>query len=239
MISRIKFIRKLIEINEQLIFYPRIRSVYKILNKKNQFNLIFDIGTNKGQSINQFLRVNPKVLIYGFEPNTNHYNKLLGKKNLRIFNIGCSNVNSELTFHENILDESSTFEEVDIESKWLKKKADILGRSKNELIKSSYKVECVKLSSFIRKYSINEIDLIKIDVEGHEYKVLQGLFDQVVSFNVKFIQIESHNDDLYRNSNSDSIERLLARNGFYIYKSIKHGFGDIRDIIYKHEGLNA
>ena len=107
------------------------------------------------------------------------------------------------------------------------------------MIKSSYKVECVKLSSFIRKYSINEIDLIKIDVEGHEYKVLQGLFDQVVSFNVKFIQIESHNDDLYRNSNSDSIERLLARNGFYIYKSIKHGFGDIRDIIYKHEGLNA
>ena len=52
-----------------------------------------------------------------------------------MYNYGCSDVNKELLFNENILDESSTFEVVDVNSKWLTKKAAILGKNKNELIK--------------------------------------------------------------------------------------------------------
>ena len=44
-----------------------------------------------------------------------------------MFNAGCSNINGESLFHENMLDESSTFENVDLNSNWLNKKAKILG----------------------------------------------------------------------------------------------------------------
>ena len=48
---RIKIIRFLIEINEFLFFYPKIRKFYNQLNKEGNFNVIFDVGTNKGQTI--------------------------------------------------------------------------------------------------------------------------------------------------------------------------------------------
>jgi hypothetical protein len=46
---------------------------------------------------------------------------------IKIHNLGVSNINGELTFHENILDETSTFEELNFASKYLEKKAKILG----------------------------------------------------------------------------------------------------------------
>ena len=52
-----------------------------------------------------------------------------------------------------------------------------------------------KAINFIFKEKIKEIDLIKIDVEGHEINVLRGLFNKKSS-RIKYIQL-SHNDDLY------------------------------------------
>ena len=76
------------------------------------------------------------------------------------------------------------------------------------------------------------IDLIKIDVEGHELKVLKGLFYNPLRSRVKFIQVEVHNDDLYEGQIKNEIIDLLELNNFYIYKEIKHGFGSFSDIIF-------
>ena len=231
---RIKIIRLLIEINEFLFFYPKIRKFYNQLNKEGNFNVIFDVGTNKGQTIRVLKKINPKVRIFGFEPNRFHYKKLVHSKiqNLFMYNYGCSDVNKELLFNENILDESSTFEVVDINSKWLTKKAAILGKNKNELIKKTYYVKCIRLSDFILKEKIKEIDLIKIDVEGHEINVLRGLFYKKSS-NIKYIQLESHNDDLYASKKNNDIDKIMKDNGYFLYQRVRHGFGNFSDLIYR------
>ena len=238
--TRVNIIRKLIELNENLFFYPKIRKAYKKLHKENHFNIVFDIGTNKGQTIKQFKAVNPKIFIYGFEPNKMHYNNLFNsnEENLKMFNAGCSNIEGELLFHENILDESSTFENVDFNSNWLNKKAKILGTKPKNLIQKSYKVKCIKLSTFFQKNKVKLIDLIKIDVEGHEYQVLEGIFEKKETL-IKFIQIENHNDDLYLTTNRNKIKKLLKDNNFKEFISISHGFGDIQDIIYKNGNIDA
>jgi hypothetical protein len=86
-------------------------------------------------------------------------------------------------------------------------------------------------------------DVLKIDVEGHELQSLQGLFNNSIDIGsktipVRFIQIESHNDDMYVNRNQQQqIDKLLAENNFEAAAKIKHGFGDFYEIIYENKSL--
>ena len=54
---RVKLVSFLISINENLIFYKRLKRVYLQLLKKDQLKVVIDVGVNKGQTI-QFLKKN-------------------------------------------------------------------------------------------------------------------------------------------------------------------------------------
>tara|TARA_B110000027_G_scaffold94918_1_gene100182 strand:+ start:1722 stop:2117 length:396 start_codon:yes stop_codon:yes gene_type:complete len=111
------------------------------------------------------------------------------------------------------------------------KKANILGVKPKNLIKQSYPVKVIQLADFINEHMVEAtIDLIKIDVEGHELKVLKGLFYNPLRSRVKFIQVEVHNDDLYEGQIKNEIIDLLEFNNFSIYKEIKHGFGSFQTL---------
>ena len=79
-------------------------------------------------------------------------------------------------------------------------------------------------------------DVLKIDVEGHELQVLEGLFSNGIQFKIRLIQLESHNDDMYlSNSKHGDIDQLLNKNGYFEIAKIKHGFGDFAEIIYENK----
>lgn len=197
-----------------------------------------DVGANKGQSVSLFLNVNPTCKIYAFEPNSKLFKKLESKyrkrPNIRLYNAGISDQSGEKLFQENILDYTSTFEDVDLNSKYLQNKSAILGVKPESLIKEKYIVTTITLSEFINKEIGEPIDIIKIDIEGHEYAALKGLFNHAINHPVHYIQIENHTDDMYLNKTSfEKIESLLNDNGFIQFAVINHGFGKIRDIIFK------
>ena len=78
--------------------------------------------------------------------------------------------------------------------------------------------------------------MLKIDVEGHELQVLEGLFSNGNQFKIRLIQLESHNDDMYlSNSKHEDIDQLLNKNGYLEIAKIKHGFGDFAEIIYENK----
>ncbi|MBN9483069.1 MAG: hypothetical protein BGO70_01395 [Bacteroidetes bacterium 43-93] len=235
--SRIKFIDILIHINESIIFYPKLRSFYK-----KEFAgidpVIIDVGANRGQTIDFFLKINANSTIHAFEPNHNLFlllkNKYASRPNVHIYNLGVSNTRGKLVFNESVMDTTSTFEELNYESEYLKQKSKILGINPEQMIKSSYEVDVICLSDFLKERKIAKADLIKIDTEGHEYKCLQGLFDKA-SCDINFIQLEQHHDDMYANNVAEgTITDLLKENRFSLYKRIKHGFGGIDEIIFKH-----
>jgi len=239
---RTKVIQQLIDVNEKIFFYPKLKKVYsQFLNSKSP--VILDVGCNKGQSVDFFLNINDSSMIYAFEPNKKLYIQLQEEyqnfHNIQLFNLGVSSQNGKLTFNENIMDETSTFETLNYDSAYLKKKAKILGVSPKKLITESYEVEVITLSSFIEEKKIDKIDVVKIDVEGHEFSCLQGLFDQPnIANRIHFIQLEHHEDDMYMNKKDDyMIKQLLKNNGFEEFEKIKHGFGDIFEIIYKNVNL--
>ena len=234
---RLKIIEKLIHLNENIVFYPRLRKYYQ-QNLKASRPVILDVGANKGQSIDFFLKLYKDCLIYAFEPNKRLYLQLLEKYrqngNIKLFNSGVSSETGKLVFHETVTDETSTFEELNYDSEYLKMKARVLGVQPHEIIKSSYEVEVITLYDFIRKLELKQIDVIKIDTEGHEYKCLQGLFKEKLQCEIGFVQLEHHKDDMYLNKGSDDlIPAILGKNGLALHKKIKHGFGDFDEIIYK------
>lgn len=70
------------------------------------------------------------------------------------------------------------------------------------------------------------IFLLKVDVEGHEMKILQGALETFDKRVIKNIRLECHPDDL-RIHDEAEIERLLAKHEFRKAASIRHSIGNI------------
>ena len=65
------------------------------------------------------------------------------------------------------------------------------------------------------------IYLIFEQTEGHEYDCLIGLFEGIKHCDVKYIQIENHNHDMYVNHTPiEKTLKLLNENSFEILKII-------------------
>jgi len=232
---RVHIIRKLIWDLEKFLFYPKLKRFY-IKNSLRKGDVIFDIGANRGQSIEFFSKLYPENQIYAFEPNEFLYEKLVLKykknKKISIFNLGVSDINGKKEFHLNLLDETSSFESINLESSHVKKKARFLGVQPNSLITRSLEVDTICLDGFILEYKIDSIGILKIDVEGHELSVLKGLFREEKEKSIKYLQIENHRNDMYKEQ-YEEIQKILKLNKFSICKVIKHPFGTFEEIIYQ------
>jgi FkbM family methyltransferase len=228
-----------INLIEKLTFEKKLEKYYKRIFGSN-INLVIDVGSNKGQTIDFFLKINPDCKIYGFEPNPALFEYLTKKyrhlNHVQLFNIGVSSKNGELIFNENVLNLTSTFENLNMDSKFLKKKARILGVAVERIIKRSYPVQTITLSEFIRNNITDDIDILKIDTEGHEYACLTGLFIDKPGIPIKYLQLEFHNDDIYQTTgSSEKIATLLKQNNYELVQKIKHQIGDVDELIYQHK----
>lgn len=235
MFNRIKLISVLIELNEAILFYPKLKRFYKKALPNNP--RIFDVGANKGQSADFFLSIRPNAEITSFEPNPSLYKflttKYQSRKSVTLVNKGVSNAKQLLTFYINKLDLTSSFEPLNPESKYLAKKAKVMGVKPEDIISESIEIETIALRDYIQDLGIKQIDLLKIDTEGHELKCLSGLFP-IEGCNIDRIQIENHQDDMYKTLDSfESIQSLLVENGYQVEAKIKHGFGDFYEVIFQ------
>lgn len=128
-------------------------------------NLVFDIGSNVGTTVEFFSQKADKVI--GFEPNPRLVEILREKfnnRNVIIDSRGLSNEIGEKKFRIANADTISTFSE-----DWVNNSRFTGGYSWNEGII----VETTTLDSVIEQYGFP--DYIKIDVEGYELEVLTSL----------------------------------------------------------------
>ena len=139
----------------------------------NQSSIVFDFGSNNGV-ITQYLYDKYSCRIYSFEPNPYCY---LVQKNIfrkiskiKIFNKAVSKSNKkqklylhQFTTHINNINfsESSSLE---------KKKSNI--SHENFIF-----VNSVSIKNLFKKFKY--VDFIKIDIEGHEYKILPSIIKNI------------------------------------------------------------
>jgi FkbM family methyltransferase len=235
---RVKLVKSFVDINEKVFFDNKLSKYYhKAFPQK--IKCAIDVGANKGQTIDFYLEMNRECRIYAFEPNSLLFEKLTRKylpfDQIEIFNAGISDKAGQKTFNENIFDYTSTFEELDFDSQYAKRKSKILGVKPEEMIKRRYSVDVTTLSHFINNHVKAPINILKIDTEGHEFACLSGLFEGRLNHTISRIQIENHNDDMYANKIPfNMIVDLLDQNGFAVDARIDHSFGNFEEVIFRN-----
>lgn len=181
-----------------MFFYtdiPDKQEVIILRKNSNDKTVLIDIGANIG-SYSIFLMDKVKNIL-AFEPHpfTNSrckMNFILNKYNEKnVIQLAVSDVNKKVNF------------------------SDYGGSSSINSIteaKNGMKIDSVTLDKFVSVAKLSKSDdyIMKIDVEGFEYKVLTGAKNFINDYNVKGILFESFG------SKKNDIYKLLYKNGFNI-----------------------
>jgi FkbM family methyltransferase len=132
-------------------------------------DVIFDIGANTGLYALVAKSLNPSSKVYAFDPVKRVFERLLENNKLNNYDIECfelaaSNADGDAVIYdlpfEHILSVTVN-------------KNNLLPDVGVDAIPTTIKT--VRLDTFIAQHEINKVDLLKIDVERHEFEVLDGM----------------------------------------------------------------
>jgi len=176
----------------------------------DRINTYIDIGANEGKLIEACRSVFPECYVYAIEPIKKHFDILSKFKNITIFNCGLWNENNEKTFYHTKKD--------DYESSFLKP----ISLDDNDI----KDIEEIKVS--VRRFDslpikINRPCFVKIDVEGGEHNVLEGMGEKLRE--IDFVQIEQiHVSKNESKNNMSRCIKILEDYGFSGFIQVGTGY---------------
>ena len=197
-------------------FYEKdqLEFLEKIIKNK-EITHFFDIGANMGYYSLYFKNI---ANIYAFEPNKENFlrlqeNNRLNNCNINLFNFGLSNSNSKSEIwytNKDKMGGSAIFNKDDPELRKYDPK---------NIIKEDILIKRLDDVLNINKSKI----MIKIDVERHEKKVLEGMKNIIMQNNI-IMQIEIGNE------NKQDVFDYLDKLNFKWINTIKHDHYFIKDL---------
>ena len=222
------------------VFFNREKTLKNIFLETMPMN-IFDVGANIGQSLIQFKNWFPTSTVYCFEPDPDTYHVLKSNnhKNVIYHNVGVGSKNKEKIFYQYSLSAMNSFLQIDKKSKVFKEKVhkkinEALENDENE----SY-VQIITLDQYCQDNNIDKIDILKIDVQGYEKKVLKGARKLLKENDISVLIIEIIFDEIYgRGTSFYEIELRLIPKGYklwdisHIYKDLTKNRTNWVDVIY-------
>jgi FkbM family methyltransferase len=171
---------------------------------------VFDVGSFTGGWAHHALLINPGLDVHCFEPSRQAFQIL--QNNVFAENVTCnpfglgSENSSKTLFVNNQLNEGDS----------LYRRQGIEYFVGDDLQISTDQVEIRTLDSYCSEKKIHEIDFLKIDVEGHEFAVIQGGKELFASECIKIVQFE------YGGTYIDS--RILLRDFFDFFEGLNYKF---------------
>ena len=181
------------------IFYkdsPLTKDIEYILKKLNFKKPIFlDVGAFKGIWISKYLKKFPNLVAYLIEPHEKSYlylrEKFKNYENISLFKMGLSNSNEVQKVNINSKSYTNSFLEFDknVSKSW-----------KYEQFQNLYKeeVKMQKLTDFVKENNIPKINILKLDVQGYESRVLNGAENLLRDNLIDLILLEVINVPTYK-----------------------------------------
>lgn len=234
--------------------FTREKVLKKLVN--NETPTLIDVGANMGQTVDFFMSNWPKARIIAFEPQFECKEALHATKekyplaNIQIIEKGCSNFTNKkgLKFYtHNVSTGLSGFNKINKDSED-SIKIEKVKNNKNEFdnflseINHERTIQTIRLDEWLKENNISKVDLLKIDTQGYEPEVLEGMGEQLAGVRVVLTELMFY--DLYERSLSFSdIEKFLLKAGLRLYdishisKNPMNGRTDWVDVIYFNKNI--
>ena len=215
---------------------------------------VFDVGAHIGLFSLYVHQVCKNAHVYAFEPGSGSYQALC--QNLdqydvqdKKFNYGLSSTSTsaEFVFFPYMSGMSGLFANAEKDKEafkvgilhWLQENearqdGELLTQQLDKLVNTffshskTYTCQLKTLSAVMREEKIKRIDLLKIDVEGNEYEILEGIEKQDWP-KIKQVVAEIHNKQLL-----DQASGLLLKRGYDVTIEIEEG--EVLDQFESHDG---
>ena len=168
-----------------------IKELYKIKNP-----IIFDVGANVGQSIERFSSVfkSQEFKIYSFEPTPKLFqilkNKYDLKKNIKLFQLALDDKIIKRKFFSYEYDKINSLIQTDENSKFHKSRQFALNNRDFSNFKTEIEVQTSTIDNIADEQNIDKIDVLKIDTQGNEDRVLEGSKKLLNSNKINLIELE-------------------------------------------------
>lgn len=176
--------------------------------------VVLDVGANEGSFVVSIKAANPAAVVHAFEPNPPTFARLktrLGEsKDVVLNNVGVGEVAGTLEIfdyvnaspqgmgsaHASFL--KSTFEDIYVQPH------------------QAVKVPVVTLDDYAKTHKLKHIDLLVIDTEGYELKVLEGAAGLLKRGAVGAVQLEFNAHHIMAGSSIWKLSKVLA--GYDLYR---------------------
>ena len=216
--------------------------------------VIFDVGASVGTTLREFKEWGPDGRIHCFEPQEECWDELEGNA-LRypggqvVLNqraVGSIKTDRAVFYTHNISRGISGFHKINLESNDSIKLKEVWESGERGLaqyeegLNQERSVEVVRLDDYMQEAGVEGINLLKIDTQGFEPEVLEGLGSRLENVDVVLTELMFY--DYYQRSLSFSdIERWLLPAGLHLYdinhisRNPMNGRTDWVDVIYVNE----
>tara|TARA_B100001121_G_C18597454_1_gene577795 strand:- start:8 stop:724 length:717 start_codon:yes stop_codon:yes gene_type:complete len=221
-------------------FFHQRRIINTLKKEISNLNNFIDVGAYKGTYTDLILNNYKPKKILMFEPQEEIFSYLKKKYNVNksiiLFNKALSNENKSAKFNFNKHNLTSSLSSLDPNNSYLKLKAKLFGTTSKGMIIDIKTIQTTTLFSILEKENIEDIDFLKIDTEGHELEVLQGMKEKICK--VKHVLVEFHIDEIYISYNPEFLHQYLISKNFELVKKFKFPFTTWEDRLYVNKSIN-
>ena len=192
---------------------------------------IFDVGAQYGQTAIEYYTRFPNSSIYSFEPFKESYdilkNNVSNYPGIKLFNIAFGGDHGIKKFNCNTFSATNSFLETE------KGASAIWGDGLLDTIETT-DINVTTIDDFAVAQNIQEIDILKIDVQGYEFNVLEGAKNFLSKDAVKVIYMEIIILPTYKKQKHlDELLALMRLNNFTLYNLYNFSydtFGSLRQV---------
>lgn len=185
-------------------------SVVQHLLSRTSPKSIFDVGANYGEMAAMYHTTFPLAKVYCYEPTPSIFESLKQRfqdvPQIELIKAGLGETNCTKTFFENHSGNTNSFLKSAKIGATSDKQCETLGQ---------IEVEMRALDDEVKRLGVEEIDFMKLDVQGYEYFVLQGAAKTLAAGSVNVILSEVYFKRQYEGQPLFwDIAGLLAQHGF-------------------------
>jgi FkbM family methyltransferase len=148
---------------------------------------IFDVGAAGGEMIERYRSLFPRATIHAFEPFPESFRTLVSRfgtdKLVKLNEVAVTDAEGQITMNANLLPATNSLLNTD-------PRGDGLWGDRLLETQTTVQVPTITLDNYCRSNGIDSIDILKLDVQGSELKVLHGARSMLEGGRVKVIYME-------------------------------------------------